>query len=310
MSASLRVFAPATVANVACGFDILGFALEQPGDELTMYYHGDQSGIRIENHSDIADMPLDPTRNTLGVSLQAFCDALGHSGGFEIHLTRKVRPGSGIGSSSASAAASVFAANELLGRPYDRHQLVAFAMEGERAACGTAHADNVAPALMGGFVLVRSYKPLEVVALDYPEELYCAVVHPQIELKTADARRVLRRDIPLRSAVVQWGNIAGLVAGLYKKDYGLIGRSLEDVVVEPMRSVLIPGYAQAKAAAMEAGALGASISGSGPSLFALTASRSVAEAVSVAVEAAFAALDIPSIGYVSSINGTGARVLE
>lgn len=310
MSEAITVFAPATVANVACGFDILGFALEQPGDKIKLRSLPDSREIRILNRTAVTGIPTDPTKNTLGVSLRAYLDHIGHETGFEITLTRKVRPGSGIGSSSASAAASVFAANELLGSPLKREELVAFAMQGEKVACGTAHADNVAPALLGGFVLVRSYNPLEVVRLDYPKKLFCTVVHPQIELKTEDARRILRRDIPLQSAVVQWGNIAGLVAGLYKKDYGLIGRSLEDVVVEPMRSILIPGYAQVKTAAMEAGALGASISGSGPSMFALCPGRESAQAVAQAMQQQFDQLEIESTAYVSRVNATGARVLE
>lgn len=308
MSDSLHIFAPATVANVACGFDILGFALDQPGDEIRIAHTPDNPTISISNETAFTAIPTDPAKNTLGVSLRAYLDHIGHRGGFAITMLRKVRSGSGIGSSSASAAASVFGANELLGRPLSRIELVRFAMQGEKVACGTAHADNVAPALLGGFVLVRSYEPLEVVTLDYPRDLFCTVVHPQIELKTEDARRVLRRDIPLQSAVVQWGNIAGLVAGLYKGDYGLIGRSLEDVVIEPVRSILIPGYTQVKQAAMEAGALGASISGSGPSMFALSPDASTAQAVASAMQKQFEQLEIESIAYVSQVNAEGARI--
>lgn len=309
MSDSLHIFTPATVANVACGFDILGFALDQPGDEIRITHRPEQPGITITNETAFTSIPTDPLKNTLGVSLRAYLEHIGHRGGFAITMLRKVRSGSGIGSSSASAAASVFGANELLGRPLSRTALVPFAMQGEKVACGTAHADNVAPALLGGFVLVRSYTPLEVVTLDYPKDLFCTVVHPQIELKTEDARRILRRDIPLQSAVVQWGNIAGLVAGLYKGDYGLIGRSLEDVVVEPVRSILIPGYAQVKQAAMEAGALGASISGSGPSMFALSPDAAVANEVAQTMQRAFEQLDIESISYVSPVNAEGARIM-
>ncbi len=306
----LRIFSPATVANVACGFDILGFALQSPGDEILIRRLTDTSEIRIINQTDLPKIPTDPTQNTLGVSLQKMLTHLGDTSGFEITMTQKIRPGSGIGSSSASAAASVFGANELLGKPFSRKELVAFAMEGERAACGAVHADNVAPALLGGFALVRSYTPLDVVELAFPEELYCTVVHPQIELKTEDSRRVLRRDIPLQTAIVQWGNIAGLVAGLFKKDYELIGRSLEDVVIEPIRSTLIPGYALVKRAAMSAGALGCSISGSGPALFALSSRLEIAQKVSEVMQAEFSRMFIESRAYVSQVNREGVQVME
>jgi homoserine kinase len=305
---SIRVFSPATVANVACGFDILGFALEAPGDEIELRLL-DKPGITIVNHILGMNIPLDPSRNTAGVALQTYIDHLELQQGFEIIFHDKIKPGSGIGSSSASAAAAVFAANELMNRPLPRIKLVEFAMQGERAASGSAHADNVAPALLGGFVLIRSYLPLDIIQLPYPQELYAAVVHPHIEVRTEDARRILKKQISMKVAIAQWGNVAGLVAGLAMNDMALIGRSLQDGIVEPVRSLLIPGYDRVKAAAMDAGALGGSISGSGPSVFALCADKATATKASIAMGKVFDSLQINSNIYVSAVNKEGVKVV-
>ena len=214
-----------------------------------------------------------------------------------------IRKRAGFGNS----AAAVFAGNELLGRPFSKSELVPFAMEGERATSGKAHADNVAPSLLGGFTLVRSYAPLDVVSLSFPAELYVTVVHPQIEVKTADSKRMLKAEVSMDKAIGQWGNVAGLVAGLATNDFDLISRSLEDHIVEPVRSVLIPGYDGAKESALQAGALGCNISGSGPSLFALCKGRNAARLVSDAFTQYFEKLDIDHHVYVSGISKTGAR---
>ncbi len=313
----IRVFSPATVANVACGFDILGFALDAPGDE-TVLRRVDHPGIHIrhieaicnDEEGSIAALPLATAENVAGVSLQAMVDALGLEGGFEMELYKGVKPGSGIGSSAASAAGSVFAANELLGRPFSRAELVAFAMEGEKLVSGVAHADNVAPGLMGGFVLVRSYRPLDLVSIPAPEALHCTVIHPKIELKTSDARNILRKEIPLSAAITQWGNVAGLIAGLYRGDLQLVGRSLEDVVIEPIRSILIPAYDAVKAACLEAGALGCSISGSGPSIFALSDAAPTAAAIAEAMRKTYAKVGVPFDVYTSKVNPEGCRVIS
>jgi homoserine kinase len=307
-SNSIRVFSPATVANVACGFDVLGFALESPGDEIEVRLK-DKPGITVINNTSDTVFPADVNKNTAVVSLQAYLAHLQSAQGFEITFHNKIKPGSGIGSSSASAAASVFAVNELLGRPYTQTDLVQFAMQGEKAACGVAHADNVAPAILGGFVLVRSYAPLDIIQIPYPEELYCTIIHPQIEVKTEDARKILKKGITLKDAVTQWGNLAGLIAGLMKSDYGLIGRSLQDVIIEPIRSMLIPGYNQVKEAALAQGALGCSISGSGPSMFALSDSLETAGNIARAMTQTFSQYEIDNFSYVSKINKTGPRVL-
>ncbi len=305
---SLHIFAPAKVANVAAGFDILGFALNAPGDEITIR-KTDTPGIIIQNKTEFAGMPLQAEKNTAGVALQAYLQHLGSEQGFEIVFLKKIKPGSGIGSSAASSAAAVFGANELLGRPLERKELVQFAMQGEKLASGSAHADNVAPALMGGFVLVRSYHPLDLVPIPVPDNLFASVIHPQIELKTEDARKVLRKQIWLKDAVVQWGNTAGLIAGLFKSDYELIGRSLQDVIIEPVRSLLIPGYEVIKKAALNAGALGCSISGSGPSIFTLSNAESTAREVANAMQQVCEQYGIDSDIHVSPINTQGPRIV-
>ncbi|GEO07090.1 homoserine kinase [Adhaeribacter aerolatus] len=308
MKESIRVFSPATVANVACGFDVLGFALESPGDEIEVRRR-DEPGFTVINKTADTVFPGDVNKNTAVVSLKAYLEHLGSEDGFEITFHSKIKPGSGIGSSSASAAASVFAVNELLGRPLAQTDLVQFAMQGEKAAAGVAHADNVAPALLGGFVLVRSYDPLDLIQIPYPEELYCTIIHPQIEVKTEDARKILRKGITLKDAVTQWGNIAGLIAGLMKGDYPLIGRSLKDVIIEPIRSMLIPGFDEVKEAALANGALGASISGSGPSMFALSSSLETAQQVAQAMTKTFSQFEIENHSYVSKINKQGPKIL-
>jgi homoserine kinase len=310
MPDSIRVFAPATVANVAAGFDILGFAVHRPGDEVIAHI-GTQPGVRIlEVTGGEGTIPLDPDKNTAGVSVKCLLQKIGHPGGIELQLHKQMPCGSGLGSSAASAVAAVVAANELLDLKLPREELLPFAMEAERVACGAAHADNVAPALLGGFVLIRSYQPLDVVRIPVPEELFCAVAHPRIEIRTEDARKILRSKITMKDAVVQWGNTAGLIAGLMKSDYGLIGRSLMDVIIEPARAILIPCFQRAKEAACNAGALGCSISGSGPSMFALTRGRSNAERAGAAMADVYRNFGIECDLFVSDVNRQGAVVLE
>lgn len=304
----VRVFASATVANVAAGFDILGFAVDAPGDFVTARLVK-STGVRIKRVTGCGNLPKDPKKNTAGVSVLAMLEKLKTKQGIELELEKNMPIGSGLGSSSASAVAGVFAANELLGNPLRREELLPFCMEAERVACGAAHADNVGPCLMGGFVLIRSYTPLDIVSIAAPEELYCTVVHPDIEIKTADARNILKKQILFRDAIAQWGNTGGLIAGLLKSDYELIGRSLHDVIVEPVRSVLIPGFDSVKAGALKAGALGCSISGSGPSMFALSSSLDVANRIGGQMVDAFKASGLDAEVYVSKINKQGPRII-
>lgn len=305
----IKVFAPATVANVSCGFDVLGFAVDNPGDEVILTIK-DTPGVTISKITgDDGRLPLVAERNTVGVSVINFLKHIGSDIGVDIQLFKKMPLGSGLGSSAASAVAGVFAVNELLGKPLTQEQLLPFAMEGERLACGSAHADNVAPSLLGGFVLIRSYEPLDVIKLPTPEKLWATIIHPHIEVQTKDARAILRNKIALPDAVTQWGNVAGLVAGLYTSDYDLIGRSLQDVIVEPIRSILIPGFDDAKQGALDAGALGGGISGSGPSIFALSTDEQTAIKVGEAMTKVFTGIKIGSEVYVSKVNLKGPVVM-
>lgn len=307
---TVKAFAPATVANVSCGFDVFGFAVEQPGDEVTLTLMKNP-GVRIKRiEGDGGRLPLEAEKNTSGVAVISFLKAIERSVGIEIDLKKNLPLGSGMGSSAASAAAALVGVNSLMGEPLSRRELLPFAMEAERIACGSAHADNVAPSLLGGFVLIRGYSPLDVVSIPTPENLFCTLVHPHLELKTQDSRQVLRSSIPLKDAVTQWGNIAGLVAGLMKPDYGLIGRSLQDVVAEPVRSLLIPGFDLIKEKAVEAGALGCGISGSGPTIFTLSTEREIAVRAGKIIQQQFKMLRLDSEVYVSKINTVGAKLLD
>ena len=306
MSSSVNVFAPATVANVGPGFDILGLALNHIGDQLELSLQ-EKPGITIDMPG--SDLPTDPKLNVAGVSVQGLLDQVGSNQGIHLTIHKNVAPGSGLGSSASSAAGAVFGANALLGAPLSKHDLVKFAMMGEAVASGKAHADNVAPSLLGGFTLVRNYFPLEVVNLSFPKELKVVVIHPQIEVRTSDSKRILRKDIPLEIAIKQWGNVAGLVSGLASGDYELIGRSLEDVIVEPVRSMLIPGFEELKAVSKETGALGCSISGSGTSVFALCNNQKIAQKTAKSFEDIYLNLGIDYEVHVSNINEEGAKII-
>lgn len=306
---SIKVFAPATVANVVCGFDILGFAVNEPGDQLWMET-SDKPGVSILSiDGDEGKLSLDPQKNTVSASVISMLKYLGREDvGFNLKLTKKMPMGSGLGSSSASAVAGLFAANELLGKPLSKLELLPFAMEGEALACGHGHADNVAPALFGGFTLIKSYEPLEVIALPVPK-LFCALLYPHVDVPTRDARQIIRSKVLLKDAVTQWGNIAGLVSSLYTHDYDLLGRSLKDVIVEPIRSILIPEFDNMKAYAMQNGALGFGISGSGPTVFSLYRSPDDAQKVLTNLQRMLADKGIKSNIYLSEINETGPVVL-
>jgi homoserine kinase len=306
---SVTVFAPATVANVASGFDVLGFALEQPGDAATIRRVPGKDLTIKEVRGDGGKLPLDPVKNTATVAVAAFLRATGVSFGMEVTLEKRMPLSSGLGSSAASAVAAVWAANLISGSPLTPRELLPFTMEAEKAACGSAHADNVAPCLLGGFVLIRSYDPLDVVKLPVPKGLACAVVHPHTEVQTSDARRILKKEIRLSDAIRQWGNLAALVAALYNGDLALLGRSLQDVVAEPVRSLLIPGFASVKTAAVSSGALGCSISGSGPSIFALCSSKETAMKAGEEMSKAFMQAGLTSDLFLSSVNTIGPTVL-
>ncbi len=309
MSKNIRAFAPATVANVCCGFDIMGFALESPGDvvEITLT---DTPGITISKITgDNGDLPTDPKQNTAGIAVRAMADYIQFNGGIDISLEKNMPLGSGLGSSAASAVAAVTAFNALLDNPLKNSDLLPFILEGEKAASGTPHADNAAPSLMGGFILVRSTNPLDLIPLTYPNELCCVVVHPDLKINTRSARKILKQKINLLDAITQWGNVGGLISGLASSDFDLISRSLVDVVAEPVRSGLIPGFDEVKRSALDVGALGCGISGSGPAMFALCNEMEMAENVGNRMQEIWRTLNIDSNIYLSIINKIGAKIL-
>ena len=322
----IKIFCPATIANLNCGFDVLGLCLDGIGDEMIVRKVS-QKGIKITKIVGV-DLPFETEKNVAGVAALAILGALKKDGnkyvsyesnnvnyieidcGFEIEIYKNLKLGSGIGSSSASAAGAVFGINELLGKPFSRSQLVEFAMKGEVVASGSEHADNVAPCLLGGFTLVCGYKPLHVVQIISPADLFAVVLHPHIEVKTSDARAVLQPMISLKNAITQTGNLGGFIAGLYTNNYELMARSMQDVIIEPMRKHLIPNFDLVKSSALENGALGAGISGAGPSIFALCKGKTSAEKVALAMTNSFNTTTILFDVHISKINKIGTRILR
>ena len=307
----VRVFAPATVANVACGFDVLGFAINEPGDEVVAR-HSDKPGLRITSITgDDGKLPKIAEKNTAGV---AALDLLRHLGmsdrGIELEIHKKMPFGSGLGSSAASAVAGVYAVNKLIGEPLAKQQLLPFAMQGEASADGAWHADNVGPSLLGGIVFIRSNQELDIAQLPVPENLWAAVVHPDIEILTKVAREILPTNIPMVNATQQIGNLGGLICGLIQEDYAMIGRSIHDVIAEPRRQKLVPEFYNAKRAAMSNGALGFSISGAGPSVFALCEGEEIAQRSGTAISEVFNKVNLGNQCYVSPINKEGVHVIE
>ena len=285
----------------------MGLCLEGIGDEMIIRKVAEK-GIRITKITG-ADLPLETEKNVAGVAALALLNATQSDFGFEIEIHKKIKAGSGIGSSSASAAGAVFGINELLGKPFTKHELVDFAMKGEAVASGSEHADNVAPCLLGGFTLVRGYNPLDVIKIESPSELFAVVLHPHIEVKTSDSRAVLSPTVSLKNAITQWGNLGGLIAGLYTKDYELIGRSLNDVIVEPARKHLITNFEKVKNAALQNGALGSGISGAGPSIFALCKGETIANTVAKSMSDAYADSGIAFDIHISKVNDEGTKII-
>jgi len=305
---SIKIVAPATVANLVCGFDVLGMALNDPQDNMELCL-SNEPGIRIR-HIDGYDLPTEPAKNVAGAGLIALMDEYADKKiGFDLTVDKCIKPGSGLGSSAASSAGAVVAANYLLDNHFSKEDLVRFAMNGEKLASGVKHADNIAPCIYGGVTLIRSIFPLDIVQLSAPP-MYVTVVHPQIEVKTSDARQILRKEVLLKDAIKQWGNIAGLVAGFMKGDYGLISRSLEDVIIEPVRSILIPGFDEVKKKSKEAGALGGGISGSGPSIFMLSKEATVAHEIEKVMVSVFEKVGIDFKTYVTTLNNEGVRIVR
>ncbi|GAB5563066.1 MAG: homoserine kinase [Winogradskyella sp.] len=308
MSKEIRIFSPATVANVACGFDVLGFCLDTIGDEMVIR-KTEGKGIKITKIEGY-DLPFEPEKNVAGVSALAMYEALQPDCGFEIEIYKKIKPGSGIGSSSASASGSVFGMNALLDNPLNKTELTKHAMKGEALASNCEHADNIAPGIFGGFTLVKSVNPLQVLQLPTPSDLYVTLIHPQIEIKTSESRAILPNKIPLQNAITQWANVGSLVHGLHTSDYELIKTALNDVVIEPYRKQLIPHFNDVKIAALSAGALGCAISGSGPSIFVLSKGEKTAKKVEESIRSAYSKTDIVFETYVSKINTEGIKRID
>lgn len=304
----IKLFSPATVANVACGFDVLGFCLDSVGDEMIIRKI-DKKGIFITKIEGGFNLPFDAELNVAGVSALAMYNSLKPDCGFEIEINKKIKPGSGIGSSAASAVGSVFGINELLGRPCTKTQLTEFAIKGEALASKCEHADNLAPAMFGGFTLVKSMSPLEILQIPTPNDLYATIIHPQIEVKTSEARAILPKEVALSKAVTQWANFGSLVHALHTSDFGLMERSLNDVIVEPYRSQLIPFYKDVKTEVLKAGALGAGISGSGPSIFSLSKGIETANNVKDAMQKVYSKTGIDFDIHVSKINTQGIKII-
>ncbi len=307
----VKVKAPATIANLVCGFDILGMALKAPYDEMTLSL-SDVPGIKIR-HTDDYNLPESPENNVAGVALQALLEdpiavELKRPIGFNLVVHKNIKPGSGLGSSAASSAGAVVAANHLLGNIFSKEDLVRFAMNGEKLAGGVKHADNVSPCIYGGVTLIRSIFPLDIIPLNSPD-LFVTIVHPQIEVRTSDARQILRKEVQLKDAIKQWGNIGGLIMGFMKNDSALIGRSLEDVLIEPVRSILIPGFDEVKRKCKEAGALGGGISGSGPSIFMMSQEEATAKKIEEIMQKIYETIGVEYKTYVTGINPEGVEIV-
>lgn len=304
----IKIFSPATVANISCGFDALGLALETVGDTMT-FTKTTTKGVKITKITG-ADLSFDPQINAAGVVALAMLEKHPVDFGIDITIHKGYTPGSGLGSSAASAAGAAFGVNQLLDNIFSPLELTQFAMLGEEATCGTPIADNVSAAIYGGFTLVRSYKPLSIVKIPVPTDLRVVAIHPQVEVKTKDAREVLPEEIPLKDAVTQWANVGGLISGLYSNDYQLIADSLTDIIVEPARKHLIPYFDEVKQNAIEVGALGAGISGSGPTIFTLCKGDATAENVYKTIQKTYQNKQIDFNMILSKINTEGIKILE
>ena len=305
---SIKIFSPATVANVGCGFDVLGLCLDKVGDQMVIRKTL-RKGIFITKIEGF-ELPYAVHENVAGVSALAMYNELNVDFGFEIEIYKQIKPGSGIGSSAASAAGSVFGMNYLLDNVFDKIDLIKFAMKGEAVASKSEHADNIAPAILGGFTLVKQNNPLEVIQLPTPKALHAVIVHPQIEIKTADSRAILPKTVALSDAITQWSNVGSLVHALHTSDYNLIGKSLKDVVIEPHRSKLIPNFNSLRKISLESGALGCSISGSGPSLFSLCEGLENAKKVEANQRGFMTNTGIPFETHISKINTEGIKILS
>lgn len=307
---SIKVFAPASVSNVGPGFDILGFALNEPGDEIILRKSSDKKVKITSITGDDGKLPYDVEKNTASVAIKSLMDKYQITDGVSIEVNKKMGLGSGLGSSAASAVGAVFAFNELFELKLSKEDLLPHALAGEFVASRAIHADNVAPSLYGGFILIRGYDPIDIIKINSPKDLFCTVIYPDIEIKTSEAREILPKEVSLKNVISQTGNVSALIYGLATSDYSLISRSLKDVIIEPVRSKLITGYDEIKVAAIKAGAIGSGISGSGPSMFALSNSEEIANKIAFETKRVVSKLGLESVTYVSQVNQVGPRILD
>jgi homoserine kinase len=308
MERSVKVFAPATISNVGPGFDLLGFAIDEPGDVLIIRPNK-KNTFRIINNT-CYPIPENPAENVATIAADSLLRSICVNQGFDFIFESKITPGSGIGSSAASCTAAVTGINHLLSGQFKLMELLPFALEGEKMASGSLHADNIAPALLGGFILIRSYNPLDIIRINYSQDLLCVVVHPNIEIKTSESRKLLPKELPLKTVIQQCGNIAGLISGLNSSDFNLIGRTLDDAIAEPLRADSIPGYHELKSRMKDHGAIGGSISGSGPSVFAMAGSYKNAEKLASFMSKIFNDQAIENKVYISKISSQGSRIIN
>lgn len=306
--ARATAFAPASVGNVGIGFDILGFAVDALGDRITVS-RSDRPGVRIVGCTGVAtDLPLEAEKNTAGRALIALGVAARPSFGFEMHIEKGIPLGSGLGGSAASAVGAVVAANALLDQPFDRLDLLKFAMQGEAVASGSLHVDNIAPSLFGGLVLTVGIDNPRVKRIPVPAGICAVIAHPHMFLSTRQARAILKRDVAMADFVWQTANLAGFISGCYTNDLELIREGLNDVVIEPQRRQLIPGFSAVRAAAISAGALGCSISGAGPTLFAWALEGDAAR-VREQMVAEFARHGVETDHWIVPVESAGARIV-
>lgn len=307
MSSGIKIFAPASVANVACGYDVLGFALEKPGDEIIIKKTAGK-GFKITKITG-GKLPYDPLKNTAGYTALKILEHLGYQDGLEMEIHKKMPFGSGLGSSAASAAGAALAVNTILKKPLSRRELLPFAVLGEQIADGAYHADNVAPSLLGGMVLIRDTATLDYHKIYIPEGIHVVVVHPHIEVLTKDSRGILNDQVSLKDHIIQSANLSGLILGMQTSNFELIRNSLQDIIIEPQRAHLIPRFYDVKNMALAEGALGCSISGAGPSIFALCDNSFIAENIADKMQLIFSEEKINCTVYQSKINKQGAVLL-
>jgi len=305
----IKAFAPATVSNICVGFDVMGLAIDAPGDEvMASRHHKPGAHILSCNHEKI---PMDNKLNTASVAVQAMLDRIGDSDlGIGLEIIKRMPVGTGMGSSAASAAAALTATNALLGDPFRKIELLDFAVVGERAADGATHADNVAPSLLGGWMIIRSLDPADVIQLPIPHDLYVGLLFPHITILTKEARGILQTEVPMRLFNQQVANMGTLISALYREDWDMMSRSLVDMVIEPQRARLIPFLSQVKKAAYDAGAVTCSISGAGPAIFTFARGKTQIDIIGKAMTAVMKELNIPHDLYISQINQKGSIVLE